>query len=392
MAVTTDSRLPSRGGKIGCTPGAGARLPQRPKRLVSAAARVAWARRPARHKGSMARSGHGGPGGGKPHFEGGQMPMTRRIPKRGFTNPFREENQVVRLSDLALLPEGTEVTPLSLHEAGLIRANKGAAKLLANGEITHAVTVGHKISTGDRQKIEAAEAREEYGAKPCKANPAAGSRTFATRELGTRSLHVPALRITDGAHITAPGVDVVGDGLLRNRTGGPPGLYDILWRRLSRATGSPSPNAVISASIFVQSPGRRSDDRQMQEDEEGRKKSSWTRYITVLLAVVQEWASRSHLVASDAVVDRASASKIRWCSSDPGAIGFMWLVAVRSAASANGASLIIFFSSSRLLKPGSSTPYASSAPARRTADAARARRVMVAVVLGGSALTMAAAA
>ena len=41
------------------------------------------------HKGSMARSGHGGPGGGKPHFEGGQMPITRRIPKRGFTNPFK---------------------------------------------------------------------------------------------------------------------------------------------------------------------------------------------------------------------------------------------------------------------------------------------------------------
>ena len=114
------------------------------------------------HKGIKARAGHHGPGGGKPHFEGGQMPMTRRIPKRGFTNPFREENQVVRLSDLALLPEGTEVTPLSLHEAGLIRANKGAAKLLANGEITHAVTVrGIKMSAGARQKIEAAGGRVE---------------------------------------------------------------------------------------------------------------------------------------------------------------------------------------------------------------------------------------
>ncbi|HEX8905148.1 MAG TPA: 50S ribosomal protein L15 [Longimicrobiaceae bacterium] len=114
------------------------------------------------HKGIKARAGHHGPGGGKPHFEGGQMPMTRRIPKRGFTNPFREENQVVRLSDLALLPAGTEVTPLSLHEAGLIRANKGAAKLLANGEITHAVTVrGIKMSAGARQKIEAAGGRVE---------------------------------------------------------------------------------------------------------------------------------------------------------------------------------------------------------------------------------------
>ena len=49
------------------------------------------------HKGIKARAGHHGPGGGKPHFEGGQMPITRRLPKRGFTNPFRTESQVVRL-------------------------------------------------------------------------------------------------------------------------------------------------------------------------------------------------------------------------------------------------------------------------------------------------------
>src|SRR3982751_82613 len=64
------------------------------------------------HKGIKARAGHHGPGGGKPHFEGGQMPLTRRIPKRGFTNPFREENQVVRLDQLHQVPEGTEITPM----------------------------------------------------------------------------------------------------------------------------------------------------------------------------------------------------------------------------------------------------------------------------------------
>ena len=56
------------------------------------------------HKGIKARAGHHGPGGGKPHFEGGQMPLTRRLPKRGFTNPFRVESQVVRLDDAATLP------------------------------------------------------------------------------------------------------------------------------------------------------------------------------------------------------------------------------------------------------------------------------------------------
>ena len=70
------------------------------------------------HKGSMARSGHGGPGGGKPHFEGGQMPLTRRIPKRGFTNPFREEAQVVRLDSLTGVA-GDEVTVETLIAAGV---------------------------------------------------------------------------------------------------------------------------------------------------------------------------------------------------------------------------------------------------------------------------------
>ena len=114
------------------------------------------------HKGIKARAGHHGPGGGKPQFEGGQMPLTRRLPKRGFTNSFRVESQVVTLSDLSRVPEGTEVTPESLAEAGVIRVRKGPAKLLANGEITHAVTVrGVKVSAGAREKIVAAGGRIE---------------------------------------------------------------------------------------------------------------------------------------------------------------------------------------------------------------------------------------
>ena len=114
------------------------------------------------HKGAMARSGHGGPGGGKPGFEGGQMKITRRIPKRGFTNPFRVESQVVSLSDLALLAEGTEVTREALAEAGLIKLRKGAAKILGNGELSRAVVVrGVKVSAGARSRIEAAGGRVE---------------------------------------------------------------------------------------------------------------------------------------------------------------------------------------------------------------------------------------
>ena len=115
------------------------------------------------HKGSKARAGHGGPGGGKPHFEGGQMPLTRRLPKRGFTPPFRVENQEVALEDLALVPAGTEITEESLAAAGLIDPGKGPVKVLSNGELSQAVVIrgGIKLSAGARAKIEAAGGRVE---------------------------------------------------------------------------------------------------------------------------------------------------------------------------------------------------------------------------------------
>ena len=114
------------------------------------------------HKGAMARAGHGGPGGGKPGFEGGQMKITRRIPKRGFTNPFRVENQEVSLDAIAALPEGTEVTRETLVQAGVISLRKGPAKILGNGELSRAVVVrGVKVSAGARSRIEAAGGRVE---------------------------------------------------------------------------------------------------------------------------------------------------------------------------------------------------------------------------------------
>jgi large subunit ribosomal protein L15 len=112
------------------------------------------------HKGSKARAGHGGPGGGKPGFEGGQMPLTRRIPKRGFTNPFRVEPQVIRLGDLERI--NGDVTMETLVEAGLLKSSRGPVKVLANGRVTRAVTVrGIKMSAGAREKIVAAGGRVE---------------------------------------------------------------------------------------------------------------------------------------------------------------------------------------------------------------------------------------
>ena len=90
------------------------------------------------------------------------MPLTRSLPKRGFTNMFRVELQVVSLDDLGRVPQGTEITQESLMEAGVIKARKGPAKLLANGELSHAVTVrGVKVSAGAREKIVAAGGRIE---------------------------------------------------------------------------------------------------------------------------------------------------------------------------------------------------------------------------------------
>jgi len=108
------------------------------------------------HKGIKARAGHHGPGGNKPHFEGGQMPLTRRVPKRGFTNPFREDAQVVGLDDLARVG-GAEITVETLAAVGLVTASKGPVKLLANGTIDRAVTVrGLKVSGAARGAIVAA--------------------------------------------------------------------------------------------------------------------------------------------------------------------------------------------------------------------------------------------
>ena len=111
------------------------------------------------HKGIKARAGHHGPGGGKPQFEGGQMPLTRRLPKRGFTNPFRVEANVIRLDQLSGL-EG-DVTPDSLRAAGLVK-RQGPVKVLANGDLSSAVTVrGLKVSASAREKIVAAGGKVE---------------------------------------------------------------------------------------------------------------------------------------------------------------------------------------------------------------------------------------
>ena len=109
------------------------------------------------HKGHKARTG----GGTNPGFEGGQMPMYRRLPKRGFTNPFRVENQAVNLSQLKKV-SATEVSPETLYSAGLIGKLDRPVKLLGTGDADRSYTVrGVALSASARAKIEAAGGKIE---------------------------------------------------------------------------------------------------------------------------------------------------------------------------------------------------------------------------------------
>jgi len=104
-------------------------------------------------KGQRSRTGYSS----KPGFEGGQMPLHRRVPKRGFKNLFRKEYAVVNLDRLSKFPAGEEVTPEKLRQAGLIGKSGESVKVLARGELQHALHIkAHRFSKKAQAKIEAA--------------------------------------------------------------------------------------------------------------------------------------------------------------------------------------------------------------------------------------------
>lgn len=105
------------------------------------------------HKGQNARSG----GGVRPGYEGGQMPLNRRLPKRGFRNIFRTELEVVNLGQLERFDAGSNIDVAELVAAGLVRKNNAGVKLLANGELTKALTIKvDKCSKAALEKVTAA--------------------------------------------------------------------------------------------------------------------------------------------------------------------------------------------------------------------------------------------
>jgi large subunit ribosomal protein L15 len=104
------------------------------------------------HKGQKARSG----GGVRPGFEGGQMPLQRRIPKRGFNNIFKKEYAIVNVGDLNGFEDGTSITPELLREAGIIKSLKDGVKILGNGELEKRLKLKvHKISKQAEAKVTA---------------------------------------------------------------------------------------------------------------------------------------------------------------------------------------------------------------------------------------------
>lgn len=110
------------------------------------------------HKGQNARSG----GGTRPGFEGGQMPLMRRLPKRGFTNIFATVYSVVNLRDLEVFEEDTIVTPKLLMRAGIVRKANDGIKILGDGRLTKKLTIqAHKFSKSAQEKIEALGGKAE---------------------------------------------------------------------------------------------------------------------------------------------------------------------------------------------------------------------------------------
>jgi large subunit ribosomal protein L15 len=110
------------------------------------------------HKGAKARSG----GGKQPGFEGGQMPLLRRVPKRGFRNTFRIEFAIVNLKDLNGFDAKQEVTPEALLASGLIRAHADNVKILGEGQLSKPLVIrAHKFSASALEKIKQAGGRAE---------------------------------------------------------------------------------------------------------------------------------------------------------------------------------------------------------------------------------------
>jgi len=144
--ITLDRLKPEKGAR------------KRPKR-VGRGPGSGWGKTAGRgHKGQRARSG----GGVRPGFEGGQMPLTRRVPKGGFTNIFKKKYNIVNIRDLERFDSGAEIDPSVLMAAGLVKKPKWKIKLLGQGELSKSLTIRvHTASRGAVERIQSAGGKVE---------------------------------------------------------------------------------------------------------------------------------------------------------------------------------------------------------------------------------------
>jgi large subunit ribosomal protein L15 len=141
MALTLNSLKPAKGAN---------RKPKRVGRGIGSGHSKTSTRG---YKGQKSRSGTSI----RPGFEGGQMPLYRRLPKRGFHNLFRKEYAIVNLESLAVFDAGAHVSPEMLQEKGIVKKLKDGIKILGSGELPHAIHIrAHKISKSASEKIQKA--------------------------------------------------------------------------------------------------------------------------------------------------------------------------------------------------------------------------------------------
>jgi large subunit ribosomal protein L15 len=154
------------------------------------------------HKGQKARSG----GSIRLGFEGGQMPLIRRLPKRGFNNAaFHKNYAVVNLSDLASFKEGTVINEQLLREKKMLRGNGAGLKILGGGELKHALTIeADKISGSAREKIEKAGGSVTLREKPVQGPREADQPAVADETADAKSTAAPKPRKKPTAKKKAP--------------------------------------------------------------------------------------------------------------------------------------------------------------------------------------------
>ena len=254
------------------------------------------------HKGAQSRSGYHFKRG----FEGGQMPLHRRVPKRGFTNIFRTEYDVVNLDQLeSLFDKGATVTVESLRERGIVSSRTALVKVLGRGDVTKALTVqAHKFSGKAAEKLAAAGGKAEAIASKRSSSLRSEveadvletlKNLFAVADLRNRVLFTLGMLAVYrvGNFIPTPGVNSEAMRILSEQAQNTLfGMYDMFTGgSLSRVTiFALGVMPYISSSIILQLltvvwPYL---ERLSKEGELGRRKiTQYTRYLTLLLAIVQ---------------------------------------------------------------------------------------------------------